>query len=144
MWQRESILSPCTSMATKPVPSTRPPYHPSCHLLLSPRHVDDLQRTMMDSESTARRTLQASAAALNKELAELRASQRNSARQAELQASLAELEASLASPWLNEDPTQAASAMSPYRVSCGVMGGLHRAVGTATVPSWLATTGDVV
>jgi glutathione S-transferase len=99
---------------------------------------------MMDSESTARRTLQASAAALNKELAELRASQRNSARQAELQASLAELEASLASPWLNEDPTQAASAMSPYRVSCGVMGGLHRAVGTATVPSWLATTGDVV
>jgi hypothetical protein len=84
--------------------------------------VDDLQRTMMDRESIARRTLQASAASLNKELAELRSSQRNSTRQAELQASLAELEASLASPWLNEDPTQAASAMSPYRVSGRVTG----------------------
>lgn len=33
-----------------------------------------------------------------------------------VQAKLAELEAAKADPWLNEDPQQAASAMSPARV----------------------------
>lgn len=56
-------------------------------------------------------------AAVNKELRELQAAQKNAERQAELQANLAELAAAAADPWLNEDPDQAASVMSPVRVS---------------------------
>lgn len=56
-------------------------------------------------------------AAANKELGELQAARKNAERQAELQDKLAELEAAAANPWLNENPDQAASALSPARVS---------------------------
>lgn len=53
----------------------------------------------------------------NKELREFQAAKRDAERQAELQDKLAELEAAATNPWLNEDPQQAVSALSPARVS---------------------------
>jgi hypothetical protein len=56
------------------------------------------------------------AAAVNSQLQALKAAGAQAAREAEAQAKLAELMAAAADPWLNEDPSQAASALSPARV----------------------------
>lgn len=72
---------------------------------------------MVGQEAAARAELSRRVAAANQELRELQAANRDAARQAELQAKLSELAAAQADPWLNEDPTQAASALSAARVS---------------------------
>lgn len=57
------------------------------------------------------------AAAENAALRELKQAQQAAQKEAEAAAKRAELQAAAADPWLNEDPQQAASALSPVRVS---------------------------
>eukprot|EP00878_Enallax_costatus_P040836 GHUV01047225.1.p2 GENE.GHUV01047225.1~~GHUV01047225.1.p2 ORF type:complete len:122 (+),score=46.29 GHUV01047225.1:348-713(+) len=80
------------------------------------RTLDYLQRSMMGQEAAARAELNRQIAAANKELQELQILKQNTERQDELHAKLAELQATASNPWLNEDPQQAASSMSPARV----------------------------
>ncbi|WIA12984.1 hypothetical protein OEZ85_006596 [Tetradesmus obliquus] len=80
------------------------------------RGLDSLQCSLMSVEAAARAELARQITAANAELRQLQAAKRDAERQQELQAKLAELEAAKADPWLNEDPQQAASAMSPARV----------------------------
>ncbi|KAF6260758.1 coiled-coil protein associated with protofilament ribbons [Scenedesmus sp. NREL 46B-D3] len=80
------------------------------------RGLDSLQCSMMSDEAAARAELARQIAAGNAELRQLQAATRDAERQKELRAKLTELEAAKQDPWLNEDPQQAASAMSPARV----------------------------
>lgn len=70
----------------------------------------------MGREAAARAELNRQTAAANKELQELQALKKDTERRDEVLAKLAELQAAAANPWLNEDPQQAASSMSPTRV----------------------------
>jgi hypothetical protein len=62
-------------------------------------------------------TLVLQAAAENAALRALKQAQLATQKEADAAAKKAELQAAAADPWLNEDPQQAASALSPVRVS---------------------------
>lgn len=64
-------------------------------------------------------TLVLQAAAENAALRALKQAQLAAQKEADVAAKKAELQAAAADPWLNEDPQQAASALSPVRVSTG-------------------------
>jgi ElaB/YqjD/DUF883 family membrane-anchored ribosome-binding protein len=59
------------------------------------------------------------AAAANTALRSLKQAKQAAQQEAEAAAKRAELAAAAADPWLNEDPNQAASSLSPVRVSLG-------------------------
>lgn len=58
------------------------------------------------------------AAATNAALQALKQAKLTAEQEAEAAAKQAELQAAAGDPWLNEDPQQAASSLSPVRVSC--------------------------
>lgn len=83
---------------------------------VSARTLDAVQLSMMEQEAAARAALEAQAAADNTMLRVLKSSKLQAQQEAEAAAKQAELAAAAADPWLNEDPQQAASALSPVRV----------------------------
>jgi hypothetical protein len=66
------------------------------------------------------------AAATNAALQALKHAKQTSEQEAEAAAKQAELQAAAGDPWLNEDPQQAASSLSPVRVSCSCACAPHR------------------
>jgi len=80
------------------------------------RYQDMLQLQAKRDEQTIRRELNQTTAEVNKRLAEERRLKELQDKAAELAANLAEIDATLNSPLMTEDPNLAASAMSPYRV----------------------------
>lgn len=80
------------------------------------RTLDALQLSMMEQEVAARATLQAQIASDNAALRALKAAQLQDQQEAEAAGKQAELAAAGSDPWLNEDPQQAASVLSPVRV----------------------------
>jgi len=80
------------------------------------RYQDAVQRDMMAQEIAIKQSIKSDQASANQQLAEEKKRREKEAKEAELAASMAEMEATLTSSWMTEDPNQAASALSAYRV----------------------------
>jgi hypothetical protein len=82
------------------------------------RYQDRAQQDAAVLEAAYRRDFLKQQAACNQQLAQNRSGMSSTAKQAELAANFAEIDANLTSALLTEDPLTATSALSPYRVRC--------------------------
>ncbi|KAG2450209.1 hypothetical protein HYH02_000310 [Chlamydomonas schloesseri] len=80
------------------------------------KYQDLLQQTAKSEEDAVRREVARATADYNKRLAEEKRLREYAAKQAELAANMAEMEATITSSFMTEDPNMAASSMSAYRV----------------------------
>lgn len=80
------------------------------------RYQDMVQRDAAAQEANLRREMNKATLNINGQLAEERRLRDGQRKESELAANMAEVEATLASAMMTEDPMTAASAMSPYRV----------------------------
>lgn len=80
------------------------------------RYQDAVQRDIMAQEAAIKQQLMSHQSSTNVQLAEEKKRREQEAKQAELAASMAEMEATITSTMMTEDPSQAASALSAYRV----------------------------
>lgn len=80
------------------------------------KYQDSMQMDAHAQEAALRRAMDASTMATNMRLAEEKRARERHARDSELAASNAEMNATMTDPMMTEDPNQAASALSAYRV----------------------------
>ncbi|KAG2499975.1 hypothetical protein HYH03_002260 [Edaphochlamys debaryana] len=102
------------------------------------KYQDMLQQAAKAEEDAVRRQLAMATADYNKRLAEEKRLRAIAAKQAELAANMAEMEATITSSLMTEDPNMAASAMSPFRVRKDHYKGMTEAEKRAILDAQLA------
>ena len=102
------------------------------------KYQDLVQRDAAGQEAALRREMNAATLEMNQQLAEERRLREQREKQADQAASLVELDTSISSPFLTEDPRLAASAMSALRVRKDHFKGMTEAEKKAVLDTQLA------
>lgn len=102
------------------------------------KYQDMLAQAAQNEETAVRRELARATAAYNQRQAEEKRLRAIAAKQAELSANMAEMEATLSSGMMTEDPNMAASAMSAFRVRKDHYKGMTEAERKAILDTQLA------